>query len=78
MDSRSVLVLTHVEFETAVVIVLVLHLEFEGEGLPLGLKIDRSVFEVADPAGVRRGYADDTFSGLVRSDIEGYPVFVAF
>ena len=77
MDRSSVFVLAHIEFKPAVVVVFVLHLELESECLPLSLKIDRRVFEIADPAGVRRGYSDDAFSGFVGTDIEGYFIFVA-
>ncbi len=69
--------LTHIELEAAVVIVLVLHLELENEGIPFGREVDGGVFQVSYPPGVRRGYADDTFSSFVGPDVEGDSVFVA-
>ena len=39
MDSRRVLVLTHVELQAAVVVILVLHLELENEGVPFGREV---------------------------------------
>ena len=77
MDRSGVFVLTHIELEAAVVIVLVLHLELENECVPFGREVDGGVFQVSYPPGVRRGYADDTFSSFVRSDIKGDSILVA-
>ena len=70
----GVAMLTHIEFETSVVIVLCGHFEIKSEGLPFGRQIDRCVLQIADPAGVRRRYADDAFTWLICTDIKGYPV----
>ena len=53
VDRGSVAVLAHVEFKTSVVIIFFGHVKGELECLPFGRKVDRSVREVADPAGIR-------------------------
>lgn len=77
VDRRGVAMLAHVELKAAVIVVLVLHFELESICLPVGRHVDRCVGQVADPAGVRGGHADDALSSLVGLDIESDFVLVA-